>query len=250
MATLYPFTRSISLVGFDYVFDKVNDFKSVRIYLLPKLQGIWKIAFIQPDMGFVREMLDVEQPAWLDATLYLDKAVYELALAEYPIYATAKESAWDKYVKLVSRMKVMISQHAMSELYSRVGPAEDKLADALNLLQTECPEGISFSDVSRHYVKREDVYPGSVVDAFLTHARFRWTLYRKLEASLGTVHAFYALRKYVRLIMKEKADYLANKEVTRKIVKEVPGSRIVTLYLLFENANSPYELYPILIQME
>lgn len=250
MVTLDPYTRSASFVGFDYVFDKVKDFKSVRVYLLPKLQGSWKIAFIQPDIGFVRELLDTEQPNWIEHSLYLDKAVYALALAEYPKYATEKESAWEKYVRLIARMEVPITQHAMSELYARVGPAEDKLVAALNALQLECPDGIEFADISKRYPKRTDIYPGSVVDAFLQKSRYRWTLYRKLESSLGTVHAFYAIRKYVRLIMKEKADYLANKEVSRKIVKEVPGSQIVKLYMLFENANSPQELYPILLQME
>lgn len=250
MVELRQHRKDMDFSIYDYVFEDVDKFEKVLPYLLPKLEGSWKLLLVEPKMEHIRCYLDTSViPSYIDLLITVDANQLEQLYLERPNLVEKERTPWDIYMDLIKQFPVPMEDKALRELYFRVGPKETDLAAAL--VELEQYDYISMKVINKHFAPVQRVFASQVVRAFLL-GRFRlgWTLLSKLETEIGSTVSFYAIRKYLRRLLKEKEQYLQNEDVKERIVEQVDGYTLILLYWLFETATSPNQLYPILQMFE
>lgn len=234
---------------YDTVWESAEDFKEVLPYLKPKLDGDWNLLIIEPKLDFVRLCLDTAfVPGYIHLVLSVEQSLLEQLYLERPQLLKKEKTRWDIYMDLIGTFPSGIDDKAMRELYYRVGPREDKLAEALKILE-QYPY-VTIHEVNKHFAAVNRVWSNQVLRAFLLHQhRQAWRLLNMLEQEIGSVVAFYAMRKGIRRLFRDKQRYLHNEDTKERKIAEYSVYDIILLYWLFETAV-PEQLYPILYMFE
>lgn len=250
MIKLCQHRKDADFASYDYVFEDVVKFESVLPFLLPKLEGDWRILLVEPKLSYIRIYLDTSViPSYIDLTITVEQQQLEQLYLERPQLVEKEKTSWDVYMDLVKEFPVPMDGKAMREIYYRKGPKGEDLRAALNELADY--SYISMREVNRHFAPVSRVYANQVVRAFLLgNYKQAWKMLSMLELELGSAVAFYAMRKNVRRVFSEKCKYLQNEDTREWLVEAVDGYTIVLLYWLFESAKSPEQLYPILLMFE
>lgn len=248
--TIVPFKRDMNFRGFDEVYEDYSVLEEVLPFMRPKLEGAWNVMVLEPPLDFVRVCLDTGYvPSYVSVTLALEQSQLEQLYLEKPKLVQEEKSSWTVYQDLVAAFPVPMDDKAMRELYYRVGPNEDKLAAALDELR-DCIY-INMVEINKRWAPVQRVYSSQVVRSFLIGRRSSaWKQLSILEANIGTVISFYAIRKYVRNLFSAKTKYLQNLPVKERFIDKVSVYDITLLYWLFEEASNPYQLYPIFYMFE
>lgn len=250
MVEIVPYKKDMNFRGYDEVYEDPSIFEEVVQYLKPKLDGSWNILVLEPKLEFVRTCLDTGYvPSYVTLTLAMEQAQLEQLYMEKPKLAEQEKGPWQAYQALIAKFPVPMEDKAMRELYYRVGPNEDKLAEALDQL-LECSY-VNLTEINKRWAPVQRVYASQVVRTFLIGRRsVAWKQLGILESSIGNRVTFYAIRKYVRHLFDAKAKYLRNEEVKERFIDKVSVYDITLLYWLFEEATAPEQLYPIFYMYE
>lgn len=250
MVEVRQYRKGMSYKGYDNVYEDSKEFESVLPYMMPRIEGEWSILILEPKMDFVRACLDTGIiPSYISLTLAVEPSQLEQLYMERPKLTEQEKSPWQVYLGLLAHFPNAMEDKAMRELYYRVGPSEDKLAEALEQLK-EVPF-VTVKEIDKRWTPVERVYASQVVRTFLTGKRsVAWTQLRILEGEIGMRVAFYAMRKAVRKLFNSKAKYLRNQPVKERFISQVSIYDITLLYWLFEEATDPNQLYPILQMFE
>lgn len=246
MVDIVPYKRDMNFRGYDEVYESEDVFQEVLPFLKPKLEGSWNILILEPKLEFVRTCLDTGYvPSYVGLTLAMEQSQLEQLYLEKPKLQKEEKNSWGVYKAMIALFPVPMEDKAMREIYYRVGPNEDKLAEALEQL-TDCIY-VNMEEVNKRWAPVQRVFASQVVRTFLLGRRDQaWKQLDILEANIGTTVAFYAIRKYVRHIFDAKCKYLQNISVKEKFIDRVSVYDITLLYWLFEEATNPYQLYPTL----
>ena len=247
MLTFHPLARGNKFPSADYIFEDIESFSSMLPYMLPKIEGDWNIVLIDPPLDRVRIYVSTEViPEYLNLAIYLDKEKLGQILMENPKLHAEKTSPWDKYLKLLADFPVQFDPKAAKELFYRVGPETDKLERALELLK-DCSY-VTIKELNKRFVATRRVYARQVAIAFLSHERPDkcWSLYNQLEHDLGMEISYYAIRKYIRKLMKEKDAYLSNKDTKDNAVTKIDVYSVIHAFYLF-NQSTSYKQLPALL---
>lgn len=250
MITLRQYSKDFDFSPYDYVFEDTQKFAATLPYLTTRLEGRWHLLLLTPKLPDVRTYLDVPLvPSHVDLVIALEPEQLEQVYLERPHLVEKAKSNWDVYLDLLKDFPVPMDKKAARELYYRVGPKEAELRGALRLLEDY--NYISVKVINQHFAPTNRVFANQVVRAFLQRRfKYAWRLLASLEAELGTRVAFYAMRKNIRRVFQEKCKYMRNEETKDRVVEVVGGYDIITLYWLFETAQNPEQLYPILLLFE
>lgn len=250
MVEVRQYRKDMSYKGYDSVYEGSEDFEAVLPFMLPRIEGEWNILILEPKMDFVRVCLDAGiVPNYITLTLAVEPSQLEQLYMERPKLTEQDKSPWQIYLGLIAHFPNGMEDKAMRELYYRVGPSEDKLAEALEQLKDV--QYVTVKEIDKRWTPVERVYASQVVRTFLTGKRsVAWTQLRILESEIGMTVAFYAMRKAVRRLFNSKAKYLRNQQVKERYISQVSIYDITRLYWLFEEATDPYQLYPILQMFE
>lgn len=223
----------------DYLFEDVDKFKKLLPYLRKKIEGTWEIAILEPDIKSVREFADSESiPGYVTVSLYLDRHVAEQIASEKPKLFIKEKTAYEKYLDLISDMKILIEPKAAKELYQRVGTDKSKIPEYLQELSNTSNEKITVNDVRKTVNDERRLYASDVVNAFLLKTRWRWSQYNKLVSNLGRDYAYFSMRKYISKLLEEKNDYLQNKDTTLRVVDKIDALSINLAYVLFNTTKA------------
>ena len=232
-------TKDTRIRDVDYLFEDVAKFKKLLPYLRKKIEGSWDIAILEPDIKSVREFADSESiPNYITVSLYLDRHVAEQIASEKPKLFIKEKTAYEKYLDLISDMKIMIDTKAAKELYQRVGTDKSKIPEYLQELASIATEKITVNDVRKTVNDERRLYASDVVNAFLLRTRWRWSQYNKLVSNLGRDYAYYSMRKYISKLLEEKNQYLHNEDTTLRVVNKVDALSINLAYVLFNTTRS------------
>lgn len=218
------FVTELSRSHFDYRIDKPDRFYELLPYLYPKLSGDWKIELVELDINVVRDLLDhVTLPEYLDITVVLAQDVLARLQMEYPNVSAVKKTIWEYYNDLIAKLPILIDSKAASMLYNRLPRDRIVMKQTLDHLAKTCEAKgvISTSDVKAVTLNNVTVYSNQVLRAFVLCDKNRWRLYGQFELALGEDHAYYAMRKYVKKLLKEKTQYLNNEPYKDKNVEVV-----------------------------
>lgn len=246
MITLKKKQKDMQFTPYDYTFEKMDKFYSIVPYLLPKIDGEWHIAILEPKFDEMLTLIDSSiVPKHLNVTIIVDKKVMEQLYLYHPEMEKPEKTNWEKYMDLLKTFEGSMEDKVMRELYYRAGPTEKALQEALGLL-SKYPV-VTMQILNKHFLKVNRVFASRVVQQFLMgwHAQAYKAL-SILITEIGSKAAFYAMRKYIRTVYKEKVKYLNNEETKEWIVTKADSYTIVRLYTLFEEATNPYQLYIIL----
>lgn len=240
MIKFVVYTRDTRIHDVDYVFEDCEKLLKLIPYLKKKIEGKWEIAVIEPSIQYARKFADNDIiPEYVTVTFYMERTVAEQLLTERPNLAVKNKSAYEKYMDLIADLKVIIDPDAAKELYRRVGTSKDKLPEYLSELSEQAQSGAITVNMVRNQVADErKMYASNVIDAFLMKDRWRWKKYDKLVADLGRSYAFYAMRKYVTKLLREKNNYLRNQPTTIRNIDKIDGFRICHAYVLFTEATA------------
>lgn len=250
MIELQQHRKDMDFTSYDYVFEDVKKFEDVLPFLLPKLEGQWKILLVEPKLSFIRTYLDTSViPSYIHLLITVEPNQLEQLYLERPNLVEKERTNWDVYMDLIREFPVPMEDKAMRELYYRTGPKEDSLRTALNELVDY--SFITMREINKHFAPVTRVYANQVIRAFLLgNYKRAWAMLSVLERELGSLIAFYAMRKNVRRLFAEKCKYLQNESTKDSTVEKVDGYTIILMYWLFESATAPEQLYPILLMFE
>lgn len=238
------FSTELSHSKFDYRLDKPDRFFDLLPYLFKKLSGEWNIELVDFDIGTVREILDhTNIPDYVSVYLVLAGDVIGMLQAERPELKVTKKSVWEYYNDLLAELPILIDSKAASMLYNRLPRNRTVIKQAIDSLSKSCEDKgiIEISDVRNVTLSHNVYYSNQVVRAFAEHDRNRWKIFDQFELELGTHYAFYALRKYVNKLLKDKSNYLSNDEYKDKNVEVVDTYMIIFLLGRF-NTYKPEQL--------
>lgn len=236
----------------DYVLEKTDKFFDIIKFLTPKFSGKWKIILIDPKLKFTKELLKDETiPDWIDVSIYVGQKKLTSVVLEFPKYQPKSKTRKEEFEDIIKTMNHVIDESAKRALFKALGSSSEELRDVVEKLDKECTqETITLKQVrnSINYVKR--VYASDVVNAFLIGDARRWYLYNALVKELGMEISYYAIYKYVKTLLKEKSEYLQNKDVKQYIVKKIDAPLICYTYVLFANSNNYNQLYGLMYAIE
>lgn len=237
MIQIFEYTRDVRIQDSDYVIDKTEKYKSLLPYLKRKIQGDWNISIVEPPLTFVRELYDEQLvPEYVNVYVYMDKTVLGQLLAERPQLVIKRKTAYEKYLDLIADMKIMIEPKAARELYRRVGASKDKLPGYLQELANKGT--VTLQSVKNTVADERKTYASEVVIAFLRRDRWRWKKYDKLVSELGREYTFYAIRKFLGKLLKEKEKYLHNQDVEIKEVDSIDAYTVCHAWAVFNMTTS------------
>lgn len=252
MIKISVMSKNLKIANADYVFDKTERFMELLPYLYPKISGDWYIAILEPKPDSVRTFLDTNIiPDYVTLELFMEQSQLDVITLERPSMQVDIRTTWQKYLDLIACTDIIIDDRAMREVYRRVGSNIESLEEALNLLKEKCThDTITIKDVRLYIQDNSKVYARQVARAFLLEDKKAWDMLYAYEQELGTEIAFYALRKYLRKLLKDKNNYLTNNDYKDKSVEEIDAFSIIRLYTLFEEAKNYKQLVPILVQYQ
>ena len=224
----------------DYIIEKSDKLERLLPYLKKKLQGEWRIALLEPGINFVRRVYDEGMiPDYVSLEIYLEKSVASQLMAERPQLQVKEETAYEKFLHLISDMKVLIDPKAVRELYRRVGSDKSKLVDYVRQLADDSGgRPVTLSDVKAKVIDERKLYASQVVTEFLLGDRWRWKHYSQLLLELGRDYAYYAMRKYTEKLLQEKEKYLRNEPTTIFSIDRIDSYRISHAWVLFHTTTS------------
>ena len=249
MIRIYQLNKKTKISGYDIIFEE-DPFKDGFSKYSPKLEGQWAIAIVGPKVTEVRQLLDRGNiPEWLNIDIYVDKDIAGRLSIEYPALEYENDSPWKRYMKLIENYEVLMDKRSMHEIYARNGPNIENLEKALDILRIY-PE-ITIKEVDRHFPPVIQIYPKMVLMEFLKGEPVRgWAMLFKMESTISLEIAYFSMRKTTRKLMKEKSEYLLNREVTERSIKDVDAFTLAYAYYLFLESTNPNQLIPILTQIE
>ena len=252
MISLVTLSRGITIKSADYTLDKVDKFYDIIGNLTPKFKGFWEFVLIDPKLSFIEDMMEnALLPDWVHITVYTSAKKVDALVIKYPTLQPKEVSKKDKFNDMLANLKHNVDERARKALYGALSHNLEELQNTLTMLDSECKtESITLKQVQSAVILNKKVYASDVVDAFLTHEKQRWVLYKKLLKELGNDMCFYAMRKYVTRLLKDKEAYLRNEEVKTRAVSKLPAPVICYAYTLFANASSPAQLPIILHALE
>lgn len=236
----------------DYVLEKTDKLFDIISFLTPKFSGKWKIILIDPKLKFIKELLRNESiPEWLDVSIYIGQKKLNSIVLDFPNYQPKAKTRKEEFDEIIKNLNHVIDESAKRLLFKALGSSLDELRDVVDKLDKECKqETITLKQVrnSVNFVKR--VYASDVVNAFLIGDARRWNLYNALVKELGMEISYYAIYKYVKTLLKEKGEYLQNKDVKQYIIKKIDAPLICYTYVLFANSNNHNQLYGLMYAIE
>jgi len=252
MISLCTLTRGRPIKDGDYVLDKTDKFYDIVNVLTPKFKGFWEFVLIDPKLKFVEDMVEnALLPDWIHVTVYTSAKKIEILSIKYPNLQPKEVSKKDKFNEILATLKHNVDEKARKELFRALASNPEELQNVLVNLDAKCKtDSITLKQVQAAVVVDRKVYASDVIDAFLLGEKQRWYLYKRLLKELGNDMCFYAMRKYVTRLLKEKDDYLRNEETKIRSISRIPAPLICYTFVLFNNASSPAQLPIILNALE
>ena len=205
---------------------------------------------LEPKLDFVRTVLDTNiVPGYVTLILAVEQNQLDQLYLERPQLIKQEKTPWDHFLDMLAVFVPMIEEKAARELFYRVGPKEENLRAAL--AELEGYDYITVKTINKHFAPKDRVYAIQVVRAFLAHNdRYKWKLLNRIELEIGTEITFYAMRKALRKIFREKRKYLNNEDTSEWGIQNFSMYDVILLYALFETATNYNQLYPILNMFE
>lgn len=252
MIKLRKKAKNLSTDGADYVLEKFDKFDDIIAMLTPKFDGNWNIVMIDPKLKMINDLITIKRiPEWVDLLIYTsDKKIEEIAL-NHPEYQPKEMTVKERFDELIAKIETVITSDASKSLLTMYRQQPDEVEDVLHRLDKDpSVERITKKELAQNIVYVKRTYVSDVLLAFITQDPRRWDLYNKVHAELGTEIMYYAMYKYVKKLLREKADYLQNKDVTIYAVRQIDAATIDYVYLLFANSHHSSQLTALLHAIE
>lgn len=224
-------TRSTILPKGDYLFDKVKDLEKIAPYLMPKLEGKWKIVcvgFTLKELIYVKENINI--PEDVEALFYVTQDVVVRFSERFPQVLGKDKTNKEIYQELIKNLPKLITDSAAYSLYNKfqgnIQRIEESIVELIDasagspMIEAKHVDAVSIvnnnvyaKDVLYTYLLHNDV---TIPKKGHTYSRYKWKkpeeMYNKLIDSIGVKYAFYAIRKQISNIVDGKIDYMKNKE--------------------------------------
>ncbi len=216
----------------DYVLESLSEFETLLPYLYKKIEGSWKIIFVDLKITEVRRLSsELDIPDYIDIEVYLKKDVLILFFQENPSLYNKDKSKWEQYMEVISEFPKLIDKKASSEIFKRCRGDIDQIKEILSeiLLIALEEDEVTVNHVNAVILPVDTVYAKDVLFSFLLknnnlierrgnkYSRYKnskpFEAYNKLEYAIGKDIAFYAMQKAAKKLYESKLAYLKNETV-------------------------------------
>lgn len=234
----------------DYIIYDVKEFVKLRPYLYPKLQGVWNIGLLNFPLDKVYELIKTEKDSPLNIIVYMKAVDLSRVLLRYPKLEYKEPSKWEKYVNYIKTLNINIENTALRELYKRTRGNLDNIATVIDRVNGNTLNMLQLNKIIPK--QAEVIYASDVVLTFLIKhnklikskgsrlSQYKYKSYTdllsKMINTIGRDYAFYAIRKYIANLVKEKERYLKNKIKDEKLIdimQCIDQYELLRLYIAF-----------------
>ena len=241
----------------DYVLEKIKDLEKIVPYLFPKIEGRWKIVLIGmtvKENAMAYKELDI--PEYVDVISYMPKDSAIKLITQFPELEYVKKSSKELYSEIIKQLPKTITPKAMKEVFRRFHGNAEKIAEIMPEIVEHSGDqhDITIADVDAVVPILDIVYAKDVLYSFLFHSNNLISkrghylskckygkpelLLQKLIQDLGRDYAYYAIRKQLRNLTKEKIKYMHNEEYKEKAVEYIDTYTLSELLFSFEYYGS------------
>ena len=96
MIELRQHKKDMDFSSFAYVFEDVKKFEDVLPFLLPKLDGEWRILLVEPKLSYIRTYLDTSIiPSYLNLIITVEPNQLEHLYLERRQLVEKERTSWD-----------------------------------------------------------------------------------------------------------------------------------------------------------
>lgn len=247
------FTTELSDDRFDYVIDKVEKLEKLIPHMYRKISGDWKIELVDPDISYIRQLLDFNiVPEYVELLLVVKKECINTLSTERPQLNLQEKSIKVYYEEMLASLPVLIESSAVRMIWKYTSHTRKDLQAVLEKLTEQNLEKgkITYKDVKSVVAVHRTYYASQVLNSFVKLEPKRWYKLHTFILELGEEKAFYTMRKYVRKLVTEKVQYLGNKEYTDRNVTVVDGYTLAFINAEFYVATAYTQLCPIMMKFE
>lgn len=252
MFKVLEYSKKTKLRSADYILEDSKSFYKVKGNLTPKIEGFLEVLVVNPSIKEAIGLLeDSSIPEWLNITIYLQNKKLEEVCLRFPEFQPKKISFKEESKKLLTEIDSIIDTKAFNVLVDAFRGNIVDLQQTLEALDRECTTGkITLKDVQGKVNYTKPVYATDVLEAFFKREKQRWKIYYTFVSNLGDEYAYNALYKCIKTQLKQKADYLQNKDVTSRLVKHVDAPFICYAYTLFSQSTNFNQLYGLMVSLD
>lgn len=257
-------TRSTVIPKSDFLFDKVKDLEKLAPYLMPKLEGKWKIICVGltlKELIYIQEKVII--PEDVEILFYVSQDIIARFTDRFPKVLGKDKTNKELYQELIKNLPKLISDSAAYSLYNKFQGNLKRIEESIVELIDASADSpmIEPKHVDAVSLVNNNVYAKDVLYTYLLHSditipkkghiysRYRWKnpedMYTKLIDSIGTRFAFYAIRKQLSNLVDNKIAYMNNKEcdIITSNVDVMWLSELYSSFLLYS-----WESLPILME--
>lgn len=226
----------------DYILEKDKKFYKLLPYLTKRIKGDWNIVLVDfPIEALENICKELDIPAYLNLYIYVPRDVYITFIQKHTEFKQEPKKRKDIFMEYILSVPKLIDPNAVSELYKRcngsVQIVESYMQELLNRASES--ETITRKIVTLVIPQSDNVYATDIIKSLIAcnntmipkngHPLSKYLyktnrpqiLLQKLINTLGNDYAFYALRKVVYKLYKEKTEYLKNKTSKDDYILEV-----------------------------
>lgn len=219
----------------DYEFSSFDDFYSTSKILTNKLIGTYTIKIVCEDLDAIKSFIKVSEE-YNRMTIFIltsDTILQRVVLSQDNINMLSAKSSKKLWEELIVRTDVYFEKGVADKVFWNIDKKESVMSTVLlDLKEAYGRKIISFEDVLKVVSIEEIVYPKSVMYSYLMMDRFRASKLRKSVEVLGNDIVFYSIRKNIRKVYDEKAEYYRT-GIGSDRIKQIPFKNIIKMLYAF-----------------
>lgn len=243
MYCIYKKSRGLVLPAFDYTFNKFEEFYPIANVLTVSILGEYNICVKSDVYKDITEFIgSAKTYDNLKTYIEVSESVYNYIVLYNPsVSVLGMESTYDLFKKLVKKYGILFDSDSMKLLYYNIPHTYEDFDESLQLIKQTYPNvgTITSEHIKRLFVIEDIVYPYNVLNMFLLMKRWRWSRFQKCYDRFGNDLMYYAIRKQLRRILKDKISYLKSGNA-RDYIKRIPVYNILRLEQIFDYSKNKF----------
>ena len=250
MYYLHKKTRNSNLPEFSYIFKDFNEFYELANVIEVPLIGTCYILIKTDDyeevLNFIKRAEDFR---YLVVYIEVSESLLKyIALREPCASYLSDVDNFEVFKELITKHEILFDAKCLRPLYYAIPHNYEDMDIALQEIKSAYPDArtITLEHISRLFPIDTYVYPRQVLISYLRMDRWRKARLNKCLETFGNDLCYYAMRKTLRNLLKEKISYLKTGDAS-KWVKMLPTENIVKMMLALDYNHGKFrDVYTIL----
>ena len=205
-------STKVALPQFQYELKGFTDFYELTEVISVPLIGTYYIKIESDSYADIVDFLKVaDNFKYLVIYIIVDESLLKYLRSRKPGITTLDtKSNYEIFEELVAKYKILFKHGCLMTMYNAIPHTYEDISACLLELKTVFPDVVEFNEthIGQLYPIDTNVYPRTVLLAFLKMDRGRWVKLNKSVELFGNDVVYYAMRKNMQKIVNNKIQYL------------------------------------------